>query len=118
MALADERLHANLLRAREENGQTQQDVADLMGVTQPTVASFERYDNDPKLSTVRRYANAVGVVVCHSVRRLEAAQPRSEWSSYRPARADFVVGIEPTSLHSPEGFEVAYSRRTSFTFAA
>lgn len=118
MALADERLHSDLLRAREENGQTQQDVADLMGVTQPTVASFERYDNDPKLSTVRRYANAVGVIVCHSVRRLETSHASSEWSSYRPSRAEFVVGMGSTSLHSPAGFEVAYSMRTSFAVAA
>src|SRR5450830_729752 len=66
---ADEMLHAALIQARHEQGLTQQEVADRMGVTQPTVAGFERYDNDPRLSTVRRYAHAVGVVVAHSVER-------------------------------------------------
>lgn len=117
MALADERLHSDLLRARQENGQSQQDVATLMGVTQPSVAAFERYDNDPKQSTVRRYANAVGVVVWHAVRRLETSHTRTEWSVYRPARAEFSVGVAPTSLHNPEGFDVA-SERSRFVAAA
>jgi transcriptional regulator with XRE-family HTH domain len=31
-----------------------------MGVSQPTVAGFERYDANPTLSTLRRYALAIG----------------------------------------------------------
>ena len=34
-----------------------------MGVTQQAVHKLERHDSDPKPSTVRRYANAVGAVV-------------------------------------------------------
>lgn len=67
LARADEQLHAKLLRAREQQGLTQTQLADLMGVSQPSVASFERYDNDPKLSTIRRYAHAVGVTITHTV---------------------------------------------------
>lgn len=67
LARADEELHAKLLRAREQQGLTQAQVAELMGVSQPTVASFERYDNDPRLSTIRRYAHAVGVTISHKV---------------------------------------------------
>lgn len=67
LAKADYRLLIGLVRARKERGMTQQDVADKLGVSQPTVADFEREDSDPKLSTIRRYAHAVGAIVTHQV---------------------------------------------------
>lgn len=85
LARADEELHAKLLRARSELGLTQQDVAARMGVSQPTVASFERYDNDPKMSTVRRYAHAVGVTIEHKV-LLEGSEVDCGWTSVGTAR--------------------------------
>ena len=60
-------LLASLIAVRKTNGLTQQDLADRMGVTQATVAYFERYDSDPKLSTIRRYAHAVEALVDHTV---------------------------------------------------
>ncbi|MDN5558781.1 MAG: helix-turn-helix domain-containing protein [Ruaniaceae bacterium] len=42
-------------------------MAKLLGVSQQAINKFERYDSDPKLSTIRRYANAVGVLVEHRV---------------------------------------------------
>ncbi|MDR1188372.1 MAG: helix-turn-helix domain-containing protein [Bifidobacteriaceae bacterium] len=61
------RNHENLLDAlvamRKRHGLTQAEVAERMGVTQPSVAQFERYDSNPTLSTIRRYAMAVGAVV-------------------------------------------------------
>lgn len=67
LAKADYRLLIGLVRVRKERNLTQQDVADILGVTQPTVADFERQDADPKLSTIRRYAHAVGAIVTHQV---------------------------------------------------
>ncbi len=64
---ADAELLRALIARREQAGLTQQDVADRLGIAQPSVAKFERYDNDPKLSTIRRYALAVGALVNHSV---------------------------------------------------
>lgn len=46
---------------------TQTELAQRMGVTQPAIAAFESQGNDPKLSTIRRYAHALGVVVDHAV---------------------------------------------------
>lgn len=46
---------------------SQAEVAQLIGVSQPTIAIFERYDNDPKLSTLYRYAHAVGATIKHTV---------------------------------------------------
>lgn len=56
--------HAALLKRlialRKEHELSQSEVARRMGVSQPTVAGFERYDANPTLSTLRRYALAVG----------------------------------------------------------
>lgn len=63
--------HANLLRdlveLRRKHRLTQAEVAERMGVSQPTVAGFERYDANPTLSTIRRYALAVGARINESV---------------------------------------------------
>lgn len=63
--------HDALLRAlvdlRKKHHLTQETVAERMGVSQPTVAAFERYDANPKLSTIRRYALAVGASIRHEV---------------------------------------------------
>ena len=56
-----ERLLADLVRHRKKHNLTQATVAERMGVSQPTVSEFERYDANPTLSTIRRYALAVGV---------------------------------------------------------
>lgn len=55
--------HRNLLRTlvrqRKDHKISQDEVAMRMGVSQPTVSEFERYDANPTLSTLRRYALAV-----------------------------------------------------------
>jgi len=80
LARDDEQLHAKLLKARQMQGLTQEQVAQIMGVSQPTVATFERYDNDPKQSTLRRYAHAVGVTIRHSV-FLDGVEIETSWST-------------------------------------
>ncbi|MBF4591259.1 helix-turn-helix domain-containing protein [Curtobacterium sp. VKM Ac-1395] len=56
-----ERLLRDLVKHRKGHDLSQEVVAERMGVTQPTVAAFERYDANPTLATLRRYALAVGV---------------------------------------------------------
>lgn len=63
----DAALLNHLIQVRKDRGLKQSDVARLLGISQASVAAFERYNNDPKLSTVRRYAQAVGALVCHQV---------------------------------------------------
>jgi len=63
----DREFLAALVKVRKDRGLTQEDVAVLLGVRQPTVAAFERQEGDPKLSTIRRYAQAVGALVTHVV---------------------------------------------------
>jgi len=56
-----------LVRLREQQQLSQQAVADKLGLTQPTIAAFEKHDSDPKLSTIRRYAIAVNALIGHAV---------------------------------------------------
>ena len=57
----------DLISLRVANRLSQGDVAERMGVSQSAVSQFERYDANPKLSTVRRYALAVGARINHRV---------------------------------------------------
>lgn len=67
LAREDRELKAALLRIRQEAGLTHDDLACIMGVTQQAVDELERYDSDPEVSMLRRYANAVGAVYEHHV---------------------------------------------------
>lgn len=58
--LARMELIDDLVHAREALGATQSAIARRMGVSQPTVSGFEHEASDPRLSTVQRYARAVG----------------------------------------------------------
>lgn len=53
----------DLVQARREQGISQAQIAEFLGISQSAVAQFERYDNDPRMSTVRRYALAVGMAL-------------------------------------------------------
>lgn len=45
---------------REELNMSQTELARAMGVAQPTLAKMENQDNDPRLSTLKRYVTALG----------------------------------------------------------
>jgi transcriptional regulator with XRE-family HTH domain len=67
LAKNDYKFLADLVRVRVDGGLTQEDVADRMGISQQAVSKLENYNADPKLSTLRRYAHAVGALVAHVV---------------------------------------------------
>ncbi|WP_235939522.1 helix-turn-helix domain-containing protein [Occultella kanbiaonis] len=67
LATEDEELLYRLVEARKDAGLSQRDVAEMLEIKQSSIAAFERHDNDPKLSTIRRYALAVGATVEHHV---------------------------------------------------
>ena len=60
---ARDRLREGLVRLRKEHKLSQQTVAERMGVSQPTVAAFERYDANPTVSSIIRYAMAVNALL-------------------------------------------------------
>lgn len=45
---------------RDELNISQTELAAIMGVKQPSVARIEQTDNDPRLSTLKRYVKALG----------------------------------------------------------
>lgn len=73
-------LVSRLAAERKRLGLTQAEVAERMGTTAGKVDEFEKLDSDPRLSTVRRYAMAVGlrlVTTCKVTVRLNKT-PRGE----------------------------------------
>jgi DNA-binding XRE family transcriptional regulator len=78
-------MKAELIRLRREAGLTQKEVAERIGISQQAINKLERYDSDPKLSTMRRYANAVGALVQHhvvqDVGQSEWVASASQWES-------------------------------------
>lgn len=60
-----------LVSARLENGLSQTEVAARMGTSQSAVARLESGDLDARLSTLERYAAALGRTVNWKLRRSE-----------------------------------------------
>lgn len=122
LARADRRMRAELIEVRRLNDLTQADVAERMGISQQAVQKFERYDADPKLSTMRRYANAVGAIVEHTVTRDSGQSAMlcadSQWRGLgQLPRMDEVrvVAYRDTSAHSAAWS--AETKRSHFALA-
>lgn len=64
---AHDLLMRDLIAMRKRHNLSQETIAERMSVSQPTVAAFERYDSNPTLATIRRYAIAVGARIQNSV---------------------------------------------------
>lgn len=67
LAREHRKLLADLTQLRRDSGVSQEELATRLGVSQATVSEFERVGNDPKLSTVRRYAHALGAMIIHQM---------------------------------------------------
>ncbi|QNJ91441.1 helix-turn-helix transcriptional regulator [Mycolicibacterium fluoranthenivorans] len=83
LAESDHELLEQLVALRKRKGLTQQVVAERMKRDKAAVSNFERLSSDPHLSTIRRYAAAIGAYVKHDVR--DSAQIES--SNYDEAAA-------------------------------
>jgi transcriptional regulator with XRE-family HTH domain len=90
----DMRLIESLVTIRKQRGLTQAEVAERMGRSQPAVSDFERLGGDPHLSTIRRYALAVGAEVVHTVTAPGGASTTSAVAAQLRVRA---VGISESS---------------------
>ncbi|GEM_PF-521986 len=64
----------SLANLRESRGMPQAVVAERMRTQQPAVARLERGEGDPKLSTLERYATALGLEI--EIRLTEPVVPR------------------------------------------
>ncbi|MBI6230422.1 helix-turn-helix domain-containing protein [Proteus mirabilis] len=54
------RREITLAKIREELNLSQTELAQSLGISQPSIAKLENVDNDPKLSTLKRYIKALG----------------------------------------------------------
>ncbi|GAB3271985.1 helix-turn-helix domain-containing protein [Kineosporia babensis] len=75
---ADSKLLDDLIRIREEQGLSQTDVGRLMGISPSSVSRIESGERDPHLSTLRRYAMAVGATVQHTVGKFQDTATTAE----------------------------------------
>lgn len=61
-------LMQQLIALRKDRNLSQELVGKRMGISQPAVAAFEGHESNPTLSSIRRYALAVGATIEHTVR--------------------------------------------------
>ena len=72
LALADTNLIRNLKGARIQQGISEEELAQRLGISVDLVRTFEsNQQRGIELATVRRYAHALGVRVTHSVELFE-----------------------------------------------
>lgn len=71
-------INIHLAELRERLNKTQTDIAQSLGVKQPTVAGMEKQGQDLKLSTLKRYVEATG-----SKLRLEIELPDGTQFGFR-----------------------------------
>lgn len=57
---AEEILEIRLARLREELELTQNEVAKLLGISQPSVANLEKRGEEVKVASLKRYVEAMG----------------------------------------------------------
>ncbi|WP_167344584.1 helix-turn-helix domain-containing protein [Amycolatopsis thermoflava] len=60
MATEPHTLVAELVATRKRLGISQEEIADRMGMQRPQVSMFETGRREPRLSTLMRYADALG----------------------------------------------------------
>lgn len=99
---AREGLIDDLVERRKLLGVSQAEVASRMGVGQSTISEFENEATDPRLSTLQRYARAVGAEVSVSL-QTAADQALHQW---RLAASALVGGANLTVVHAGRGVSV------------
>ncbi len=57
---AEIRQEITLAKLREELAISQTQLAAAMGVKQPSIVKMEKVENDPRLSTLKRYVDSLG----------------------------------------------------------
>ncbi|OMG38082.1 helix-turn-helix domain-containing protein [Actinomyces naeslundii] len=104
---AKDSLLKQLVDLRTHHGLSQQEVANRMGVSQPTVAAFERYDANPTLSSIARYAMAVEAVLDMKVIDDCGEGVPSDWQFTGSAQHTFKVSsTRPPQYILPKKWDV------------
>ncbi len=110
-SLEDARSRSALLRslidARKAEGLTQATVAEQMGTTQSAISDFEGGTSDPRLSTLHRYARAVGRRLVLAVLEGTSSRSLEGINAHAAASAFGAAGIyryRTASLKVPTAF--------------
>ncbi|MFC4124962.1 helix-turn-helix domain-containing protein [Nocardia rhizosphaerae] len=90
---ADDQLLEDLVALRKASGLKAADVARRIGRDRSAVTQFEKLTADPRLSTIRRYALAIGARITHKVEKVAECAPEVTPDSDRPATAPDVAFI-------------------------
>jgi transcriptional regulator with XRE-family HTH domain len=80
-----------LVKVRRSTNRSQSDVAATMGTTQSAVSDLEGGLTDPRLSTLQRYARAVGAEVDVSVRSTHPEQIAEQFSRVTPLALQYLL---------------------------
>ncbi|MDO4784035.1 MAG: helix-turn-helix transcriptional regulator [Propionibacteriaceae bacterium] len=130
LAENDRALLRNLVEIRRQRGLTQSQVAEILGVKQPTIAKFEAHDSNPTLASIRRYAHAVEALVNHDVAadtgQLMNPGERGRWiaTSLRASthvaypRAEHVWSGRLVSVPGDAGQDTAAETRETYALVA
>jgi transcriptional regulator with XRE-family HTH domain len=103
-AQARSRLLRDLLEWRHTSGRSQKSIAQAMGTVQSAVSDLEGGGTDPRLSTLQRYARAVGTKLSVEVpKRLDGDFPVSEFrtilaNSRTETQTITIVHCEPPEI--------------------
>ena len=85
----------NLKQIRINKGFSQKEIAERLGVSQPSYAQYENGKRNPKLETVRKIADALGIYISDLV---------VDWKQYSPTEyaQDIMNDITQGALNSAE----------------
>ncbi|WP_051033655.1 helix-turn-helix transcriptional regulator [Rhodococcus sp. JVH1] len=97
LAEADDNLLEDLVALRHRRGLKQQDIADAIGRHKSSVSNFERLGADPHMSTIRRYAAAVGARVRHIVEPVDGLEHTCDGTNFTEHVESELRPSEPTS---------------------
>lgn len=117
--LADDHLEliAALRAVREHLELSQAELGARMGVSQATVSAFESGESEPRLSTVRRYAHALGANVRTSVTHQGTEFTSAPtWAVRWDGRVNAATSL--TSSQVPLQMGAARAKKTDFAVAA
>lgn len=103
-----ERLVDTLVAMRRDTSTSQADVAERMETTQSSVSKFERAGGDPRLSTLQRYARAVGARL-----RWTVASSARESEMWRETRYPVPGAVDPDPADIEDGPAVPWIRLVS-----
>lgn len=104
---AQENLMEALKTTRRQRFSSQEEMANTMGVTRDAVDQFERYDANPTLATIRKYALALGVVVDYEVHDFVGYQAQAQTDGISTGWKD-AVGYKPRQPRA--NYEIANPR--------